>query len=258
MARDDFSNNVRDILAKRVNLKCSNPNCKKATTGPRSDPSNIVNIGVAAHITAASPGGPRYNSWLSSKERQSAENGLWLCQNCAKLIDNDEDRFPAKLLYDWKQSAEGDALAAVGGPAQMVAPDPPADININFSTISRLPDRHDYSLNVSLTNRGTSPLDPYYAELEMPACVVNESAVHPNYVADRSTRETAFFRVASLLDDVIYPGDTKKILTVNHFITNDIYMSRGTLLDTPVRARLYIQGHDPITNEKPLKELQEF
>jgi hypothetical protein len=46
-------------------------------------------LGVAAHITAASPDGPRYDQNLSSEQRKSPDNGIWLCQNCAKLVDND-------------------------------------------------------------------------------------------------------------------------------------------------------------------------
>ncbi|RXG88729.1 hypothetical protein [Bradyrhizobium zhanjiangense] len=33
-------------------------------------------------------------------------NGIWLCQNHAKLIDDDEIAFPATLLREWKDTAE--------------------------------------------------------------------------------------------------------------------------------------------------------
>jgi CheY-like chemotaxis protein len=104
--RDDFPEKTKEILAKRVGMICSNPKCRKPTSGPRDDPMKAVNIGVGAHITAASPGGPRYDASLSESERASATNGIWLCQNCAKLVDNDEDRYSANLLRDWKESAE--------------------------------------------------------------------------------------------------------------------------------------------------------
>ena len=38
-----------------------------ATAGPLDDPAKAVNIGVAAHITAASPGGPRFDDTLTSE-----------------------------------------------------------------------------------------------------------------------------------------------------------------------------------------------
>src|SRR3990172_9122164 len=51
--RDDFPAGVKDELAKRVSYLCSNPRCRQPTSGPQSSPSGTVNIGVAAHITAA-------------------------------------------------------------------------------------------------------------------------------------------------------------------------------------------------------------
>lgn len=92
MARhDDFRLDVKEQLAKRAGMLCSNPNCRQPTSGPAIDDDRSVNIGAAAHITAASPRGrPRYDASLTSKERRSISNGIWCCQNCAKLIDNDE------------------------------------------------------------------------------------------------------------------------------------------------------------------------
>lgn len=112
--RDEFSQSVRRSLAHRVGLLCSNPECGAHTTGPQSDPSKVIDVGVAAHITAASPGGPRFDPNLSDKERASATNGIWLCQNCAKLIDSDVARFSALVLRGWKLGAERDAKQRIG------------------------------------------------------------------------------------------------------------------------------------------------
>ena len=87
--RDEFLAEVKKRLALRAGLRCSNLRCRALTAGPTLDPSGVINIGVAAHITAASPGGPRYDPTLSRKRRRSIENGIWLCQRCAKLIDSD-------------------------------------------------------------------------------------------------------------------------------------------------------------------------
>jgi hypothetical protein len=104
--RDDFDARTKKVLADRVNSRCSRPDCGKATSGPQEDPTKALNIGVAAHITAASEGGPRYDPSLSSEERGSVDNGLWLCQNCAKLIDSDVQRYSPELLREWKRQAE--------------------------------------------------------------------------------------------------------------------------------------------------------
>ncbi|MGZ2372074.1 hypothetical protein ACXR6G_20085 [Ancylomarina sp. YFZ004] len=104
--RDDFNKAVKETLSKRVGLRCSNPKCRRLTIGPNSNEEKTTNIGVAAHITAASPGGPRYDKSLNSQERSFIKNGVWLCQSCAKLIDSDPDKYPIDLLVKWKKDAE--------------------------------------------------------------------------------------------------------------------------------------------------------
>jgi hypothetical protein len=74
----------------------------------------MVNVGVAAHITAASAGGPRYNPELSPEQRRHIDNGIWLCQNCAKLIDSDISRFNEALLRAWRIIAEDRARNSLG------------------------------------------------------------------------------------------------------------------------------------------------
>ncbi len=107
--RDDFSAKTKDLLARRVGFRCSNPGCRQLTVGPQVDPSGAVNIGVAAHITAASPEGPRYDSTLTREQRAAPENGIWLCQTDGKLVDSDRVRYTVEELRDWKERAEAAA-----------------------------------------------------------------------------------------------------------------------------------------------------
>jgi hypothetical protein len=111
--RDDFSAKTKEILAKRVTYKCSNPECKKPTIGPNSDPNKTVLIGVAAHITAASVGGPRYNTNLTPEKRGDIDNGIWLCQNCSTLIDNDPMKYTIEVIEQWKSQAEDEAFKSL-------------------------------------------------------------------------------------------------------------------------------------------------
>jgi len=104
--RDDFPLGTKELLAKRVAYRCSNQGCRQVTSGPQEDPTKVVNIGVAAHITAASADGPRFDPSLTPDERRSAENGIWLCQSCAKLVDNDPTRYGVDVLHQWKVLAE--------------------------------------------------------------------------------------------------------------------------------------------------------
>lgn len=111
--REEFSSKVKDTLARRVCMICSNRSCRQATAGPGSQVSETLNIGVAAHITAAAEGGPRFDLNLTPEERRSVENGIWLCQNCAKLIDDDPLKYTVAVLHRWKAVAEREALVAL-------------------------------------------------------------------------------------------------------------------------------------------------
>jgi hypothetical protein len=106
LQRDNFTVKTIDVLAKRVGYHCSNPNCRRFTVGPNSDKNKATILGIAAHITAASPGGPRYNIDLSIEERKDIDNGIWLCTNCATLIDKDEKEYSTELLNKWKKDSE--------------------------------------------------------------------------------------------------------------------------------------------------------
>jgi hypothetical protein len=139
MARDDFSVGIKDALAKRVNLRCSNPGCGKPTSGPHSNPSRAINIGVAAHITAAAPGGPRFDESRTLEERTSVDNGIWLCQSCGKLVDNDVASFPVTLLHQWKALAETEALLGVKGETFASLPQPTAAKHTPIPRIQEAP-----------------------------------------------------------------------------------------------------------------------
>lgn len=111
--RDDFSLKTKDILAKRVGFRCSNPNCRKLTCGANENPQKVTSIGVAAHIAAAAKGGPRYDECMTPDERKALSNGIWLCQSCSKLIDVDKTRYTAEVLMKWKTIAEDLAILEV-------------------------------------------------------------------------------------------------------------------------------------------------
>jgi hypothetical protein len=85
--RDDFPDEVKRTLANRAALICSNPDCGASTAGPREDPSKALNIGVAAHITAASPGGPRYDTNLTPDPLDNVKIGHDDRLNCIELLE---------------------------------------------------------------------------------------------------------------------------------------------------------------------------
>lgn len=140
MSRDEFSIRIKDTLAKRAGFLCSNPDCKKATVGSNENENRATLIGVAAHITAASEGGPRYDNSLTSEERGSIDNGIWLCSNCATLIDRDLAKYSEDLLRGWKQLAEIESAARLLGKKLVSNKDVPyLEADLVYTSGSRLP-----------------------------------------------------------------------------------------------------------------------
>lgn len=110
--RDEFTTADKKVLAERVGWICSFPGCEQATLGPNDEsPLKSVNNGIAAHITAAAKGGPRYDETLSSPQRSSIDNGIWMCPTHGSLIDKEETVYKAADIRSWKVAAEQRARA---------------------------------------------------------------------------------------------------------------------------------------------------
>lgn len=104
--RDDFPPKTKLQLAKRAGWLCSFPPCRTPTVGATSDGEGEINIGTAAHICAAAPGGARYDETMSAEERSSAKNGIWLCRDHGTAIDSTDPEFTVERLREWKRQAE--------------------------------------------------------------------------------------------------------------------------------------------------------
>lgn len=107
-SRDEFNRAVVDALGKRSAFICSNPDCRASTVAPSDiDEGKFLYIGTAAHICAAARGGPRYDIKMSPEQRKSATNGIFLCNNCAVMIDkNNGLDFTVPQLRQWKSDHE--------------------------------------------------------------------------------------------------------------------------------------------------------
>jgi hypothetical protein len=112
--RDNFSKRIKERLAARAGHNCSNPECRATTSGPQLKEGEAVNVGVAAHISGAAARGARYDPSLTSTQRASINNGVWLCQNCAKEVDADERRYTVACLLRWKNEVEQEAHRRIG------------------------------------------------------------------------------------------------------------------------------------------------
>jgi hypothetical protein len=118
--RDDFLKGTREKLAQRAGYRCSKPGCRISTRGADSTEDGTIDLGHAAHITAASPGGPRYDPSLTSDQRKHISNALWLCANHAKLVDSDESHFTVEELRRWKRDAEDESFNEVSSGMPLV------------------------------------------------------------------------------------------------------------------------------------------
>lgn len=103
--RVNFLKNTRIILAGSAGHLCSFYDCPKATIGPevKGDGSiGVKGVAIAAHIYAASPGGPRPPVGLTDEEVRAESNGIWLCPDDATKVDAFQFEYPAELLLEMK------------------------------------------------------------------------------------------------------------------------------------------------------------
>ena len=104
LQRDNFSAPTKRLLAHRVAYHCSNPQCRTLTIGSSSSGGTVL-LGVASHICAASPGGPRYDATMTPALRSDADNGIWTCRDCGTMIDSDT-KFTVDMLHAWRRKSE--------------------------------------------------------------------------------------------------------------------------------------------------------
>lgn len=105
--RADFSEQTKEIIAKRAAYRCSYPACCSTLIGPGLEPNTVENIGECAHIYAAADKGARSNHNLSAEDLKKPENGIFLCRKHHKLIDeNGGEMYSPETLMLYKQMHE--------------------------------------------------------------------------------------------------------------------------------------------------------
>lgn len=107
--RDDFTPKTKLQIAKRAGWLCSDPSCRRSTIGSNSDGDGEINLGTAAHICAAAPGGPRHDPNQTPAQRRLADNGIWMCRLHGTAVDAKDSKFTVELLHEWKAQAQKDS-----------------------------------------------------------------------------------------------------------------------------------------------------
>lgn len=102
IARSKFPRSLVLTLAQRACYHCSNPDCRRLTSGPHSRKDKSLISGEAAHIFGANSGSARFDGSMSARARSEITNAIWLCVECHTVIDRDPDRYEASLLFRWK------------------------------------------------------------------------------------------------------------------------------------------------------------
>ncbi len=111
--RDEFTPATKKALERQARGHCSNPECRDLTSAATSDGTDEIRVGVASHIEAAAEGGPRYRAEMTTEERRSADNGIWLCQVCGKAVDSKDSKFTVDELRGWKRRSNEDSWRSV-------------------------------------------------------------------------------------------------------------------------------------------------
>jgi DNA-directed RNA polymerase subunit RPC12/RpoP len=148
----DFTQKTKEILAKRAGQICSNPDCRKNTSGPHTEDDKAINLGEAAHIKAARKGQARYDPNMTDDERSDISNGIWLCKECARKIDLDETKYKVDLLYIWKKEHE-DYISS-GKPIEATR-----EIEVSDGGIGSIIQNTSSGIGLDITHRGRGPAE---------------------------------------------------------------------------------------------------
>jgi hypothetical protein len=187
-----FSANTVETLGRRAAMLCSNPDCGALTTGPTIDENGSVNLGEAAHIFGLTPTSARYTASLSTAELGDITNGIWLCRNCHKAIDNDELRFPADLLFQWRRFHEANVLERLGKPGERLHEKMKSDHLRQFGNISPLaqqiildrPDHWEYKLTLEILRSELGPIATRWDQLKRGMYVRAATLIAPDQIKD--------------------------------------------------------------------------
>ncbi|GAB3602504.1 ABC-three component system protein [Microbacterium aureliae] len=102
------------VVIARSGNKCAYPGCAlNLTIDPKAGGDRPKATGKVAHIAAASPGGPRYDPQMTSEERGSAENLIYLCGPHHDAVDTQLEYHTRAFLLETKRAHEAAVERAV-------------------------------------------------------------------------------------------------------------------------------------------------
>ena len=98
---------IEKNLALRSGNACAYPTCgRELTLDPLHPDDDSKVIGKAAHIAAASPGGPRYDPTMTGQQRSSIDNLMFLCGDHHDAVDSQLSHHTTDFLLAAKHAHE--------------------------------------------------------------------------------------------------------------------------------------------------------
>ncbi|MES0491893.1 MAG: hypothetical protein ABUK01_17995 [Leptospirales bacterium] len=188
----DFKKATIDVLSKRAAFKCSNPDCRVSTVGPNSDNNKSTSIGEAAHIYGARETSKRYIPDQTNVLRSDITNAIWLCRNCHKLIDTDENRFSVSTLFAWREHHENYILSELGTATDKIHLEEQTALLLQFKDHSPLirrivldqPDGWEWRLTAELMRYLNNPLFRKLDDLNQGLYIKAQTHLNDEHVLD--------------------------------------------------------------------------
>lgn len=107
MARDAVPGAQSKIVIQRSGDRCAYPDCGIALSiDAQVSDDQPKAVGKVAHICAASPGGPRYDANMTTEQRGSADNLIYLCGPHHDVIDTQLNYHTVEFLTETKKAHE--------------------------------------------------------------------------------------------------------------------------------------------------------
>lgn len=243
--RDDFTVPVLRLISQEVNFYCSNPDCRVPTVGP-SKQKGVSNIGVGAHITAAAPGGPRYDASLTPDERRSAANALWLCNSCGRLVDNDASTYTVSQLVQWKIDAKDRAQKALASGGRSTTEGLfAAHLEVQKETLAHQKQAHEAQMREQQLTRFSDMYSRFLEEAKAYAAAIEEYSNKmyvSGYRPDRPTR--------AAMQQPIYAAIDAMKRALQPILLADSDETRGKLRWELLRRRGFEPTVDTIENQR--------
>ncbi len=135
----------------------------------------------------------------------------------------------------------------------------PVELALTYTEKRIESERHDYQLQISLTNVGTTTIEEWHVDVEIPTRLPEPGVTRTARVPERSDQNQTLMRATRLTHrGDIYPGDTRLAMTIDYRVDREIFENRQGLFEQPVTAKAYVHGELGATTAELVRNLQNF